>query len=351
MKNLFKTYHLPSEEEFKSIWDNCLFVPDTNVLIGLYRYPQSTRETLLKLFEKINDRIWMPYQVGQEFYNNRLEVIYDQADAYDQVSAALDQSLEVFLKDFEKISIRHPYIDGKKIKDKINRTVELTKKHLKDLKQKHPEWSSKDEILNNIEKLFLNKVGVQYDENLLNDLYKEADQRYRLLIPPGFEDADKKIFPKKYGDFIIWKQIIAKAKDSKKPIIFITDEQKPDWWLKINGKFVGPRFELRKELNKEAGVDFYMYQTLRFIEYAKKYLKIDISETTINQIAQIKEFNERIKTLNESVNEVTSKLSGTVSSNNFDELLSSITESVSNASINGPLQESKIVNKNTGTNK
>ena len=41
---------------------------------------------------------------------------------------------------------------------------------------------------------------------------------------------------KKYGDLILWYQIIDKAKESKKPIILISGDVKEDWWLEKNGK-------------------------------------------------------------------------------------------------------------------
>jgi len=34
----------------------------------------------------------------------------------------------------------------------------------------------------------------------------------------------------KFGDLIIWKEMIEKAKAEKRPIIFVTDDGKSDWW-------------------------------------------------------------------------------------------------------------------------
>lgn len=54
-----------------------------------------------------------------------------------------------------------------------------------------------------------------------------------------------------YGDLIVWKQVIQKSKKDKINIILVTDDLKEDWWLKINGKTIGPRFELIKEFHIE----------------------------------------------------------------------------------------------------
>ena len=74
MKNTFKEYHQFTEEEFAEMWKNCIFVFDTNTLLDFYRY---SRETVAKYFQvlqtlKNNNQIWIPYQVGFEFYENRL---------------------------------------------------------------------------------------------------------------------------------------------------------------------------------------------------------------------------------------------------------------------------------------
>jgi hypothetical protein len=36
------------------------------------------------------------------------------------------------------------------------------------------------------------KVGESFNEQILPNLYKEADDRYKLLKPPGFKDAEEK---------------------------------------------------------------------------------------------------------------------------------------------------------------
>ena len=51
MKSLFKGFYQLTEEEFKSLWENSLFIFDTNVLLNLYRYQSSTRDALLKVME------------------------------------------------------------------------------------------------------------------------------------------------------------------------------------------------------------------------------------------------------------------------------------------------------------
>ena len=102
----------------------------------------------------------------------------------------------------------------------------------------------------------------------MDALKKEGKIRYEQRVPPGYMDADKKDGDeyKKFGDLIIWKDMITKAKSEKKPVIFITDDDKEDWWRKHKGRKLGPRPELLDEFKRETGQEFHIYKFDRFIE-------------------------------------------------------------------------------------
>lgn len=46
MKERFKEYIAPTEEEKRTIWENATIVFDTNILFNLYRYTAETRDDL-----------------------------------------------------------------------------------------------------------------------------------------------------------------------------------------------------------------------------------------------------------------------------------------------------------------
>ena len=52
---------------------------------------------------------------------------------------------------------------------------------------------------------------------------------------------------RKFGDFFLWKELLEHGKEQKRPIIFVTDDKKEDWWLKVKGRTLGPRPELIAE--------------------------------------------------------------------------------------------------------
>ncbi|MDC5679235.1 PIN-like domain-containing protein, partial [Acinetobacter baumannii] len=64
MKEQFKGFYNLEEKEFEELWNNGIFIFDTNVLLNLYRYQYDTRDALLKVMEKLTNRVWIPYHVG-----------------------------------------------------------------------------------------------------------------------------------------------------------------------------------------------------------------------------------------------------------------------------------------------
>ena len=95
-----------------------------------------------------------------------------------------------------------------------------------------------------------------------------------------------------YGDLVLWFQTIDKAKESNQPILLITDDRKDDWWLKFEGRTIGPQPELVHEIVSEADVSFYMYSADPFMEYASKYLKRQVNQRAIEEVRKIRRRDE-----------------------------------------------------------
>lgn len=148
----------------------------------------------------------------------------------------------------------------------------------------------------------------------LEEIYSDGKVRYDRKQPPGYSDSNKSqedkeenkkrdtyihknlAFKRIYGDLILWRELIEECKRiSAKYVIFITDDEKEDWWWSINSmgkKTIGPRPELIDEICTVAEVKlFYMYNSEKFLEYAKKYLKIRIKTKSIDQVKETKLLN------------------------------------------------------------
>jgi len=296
MKTKFFEYYEPSKEQFDKLWNEALFVFDSNILLNLYRYSEDTRNKLLKILEEISKRIWIPHQFAFEYQKNRLEEIKKQNNSYSDILIIIDEGINKIKRRLEKYQ-RHPVLDMKRISNEIEEKIKKIKEEISNSQiESHPNWFEKDTIRIKITQMFDSKVGQPYDNEKLKEIYKEGRERYQKFIPPGYKDQKKDGVnikdSNKYGDLIGWFQIIDKANVSKKPIIFICDDKKEDWWEKQNGT-IGPRPELIREIHDKTNVSFYMYSSDKFMEYAKEQFKIEIDDKIIKEVKELRESNEK----------------------------------------------------------
>jgi PIN like domain len=289
MKKIFREYHQFTDQEFQQLWKNCFFVFDTNTLLNMYRYSRTTVDAYFDVLNELkkNKQLWIPYQVGYEFYKNRINVISEYEKSYDEILSILEKAKS----DIEAKYKDHPFLNLYEIKEEMGKGLSGVEKKIKQAQKNHPKWLEKDEVLEKINSLFDGNIGNNYDEQKLIDIKKEGKERYEKRIPPGFKD-DKKTEDKKYGDLILWYQIIDKAKESKKPIILISGDVKDDWWLEKDGKRLMPLPQLKKEIFDKAGIDFHIYTADRFLELNKTGKK-EIDENTIKEVRKVRELEEK----------------------------------------------------------
>ena len=291
MKSKFPGYFKLTEDERKDLWKNALFTLDANILLNLYRYSDTTRKEFFKILNKIKDRIWIPHQSAQEFFNNRLRVISQQEKSCEKTIS----SLEEIEKGFHN-SRQHPFLDETFLEKFISLNKEICEQ-LEKNKKPHNDRITKDDILDKIESLFDKKVGNEFTEEELQKICEEGESRFKNKIPPGYDDSSKndntELNSRKYGDFIIWKQIIQQSKDLKKGIIFVTDDKKEDWWARFEGKTISPRPELIKEFQSATEQSFHMYRSDRFLEFAHKFLKEKVDEKAIEEIRGLRILDEK----------------------------------------------------------
>jgi hypothetical protein len=273
----------PSNEEFRELWEKCVFVPDSSLLLGLYRYSPILREGILDVFKKIPDRIWIPHQVGLEYLDNKENIIKEETNKYKITSEILDESI----KDLKSKLNKNDLFRKNEATSAISQSlVDKIRKNIKDelvaIKECYPQRDVLENIDVTIMELFTGKVGEPSSLNMLKKISKDGMIRYDLELPPGYKDRGKGGI-KEYGDLIIWFQIMDMAKTEKRPVIFILDDLKDDWWWKSRGKIDGPRYELILEFVSETSMNFYMYTIDQFLKYSKDFIRTEIKAEVIEE--------------------------------------------------------------------
>ncbi len=291
MRKTFSGYYLPTDDEFSELWDNCLFVLDANVLLGLYRYSPKTRDEIINIFKSIKDRLWVPHQAGEEYHRNRVGTIEGLKSVCEEIKEVLhkaENTLEGGLGGFRR---RHPSVDPDHFIDKIKSTFVAIEKEIKMRKIEVPDRRKHDDIMDNITSLLEVKIGPSYSLEKLDEIYDEGKIRYKHKIPPGYKDAEKE-GTKKYGDLVMWYQIIDKAEKDQKPIILITEETKEDWWQLYKSETIGPHPKLTEEIRDKAGVSFYMYRVDPFVRRAKEYFELEVAQDAIDEVQEVRKSDE-----------------------------------------------------------
>ncbi len=91
MKDLFFWKFPLSETDLAELWEKATFVFDTNFLLDFYRVSSSTSDDYFRILEylKDRDRIWLPYQVADEFFQHQKETI-------DKEKKSFQEALSIF---------------------------------------------------------------------------------------------------------------------------------------------------------------------------------------------------------------------------------------------------------------
>lgn len=310
MKKSFSGFYNPTNAETKLAWqsNNTVFIFDTNIFLNLYSYKEETRNDFFRFLSKLKEKIWMPFHVGLEYQMKRLDIIKEAKKVFRDANKSLDDIKELE-KSLKVIVDRFPSLSSEteELLKNINNLIDNYRNSLNELDKNQPCVRSHDEIREQLNKLFDGRIGKEPDQEFINNVEKEGEERYKNKLPPGFEDDKKKgeffygnvKYQNKFGDLIIWKQIIEYIKENHEinNVIFVTDDSKDDWWFNIesNGKKkIGPHAFLIDEIKRINNVQLFdMYSTSYFLQLASKYYPEEkpISEDSINDVESTNIFN------------------------------------------------------------
>ena len=285
----FKFYVLPDEATIRTAMTSGLIVFDTNVLLSAYRFAPEAREELLSALGTIADRIWVPNRVAEEFHKRRLGVISDYDAAYLPVIDALSEIQEKLNDELEpkiaQLANRAALSDLQRSEliGLVSGSTQSAALTAENLRRAHglADLRGEDPILARFQQLFDGKTGPALNEQDLEQAIAEAQRRADNQIPPGYRDARN---PEPFGDYLVWKQTLLEAARQKiSHLVFVTSDNKDDWYQIIKGKTVGARPELVRELMKETGAQLVMMNTTSFLFHAREYLDAEVSPETIRQ--------------------------------------------------------------------
>jgi len=278
MRSAMREWYPLDAQERDLLLSTGTVVFDASSLLALYRLSLEDRARVVDLLDAFKERLWLPRQAAEEYHRNRLQVVYEQLDAYNDIAKRVQA-----LRNQVVESLRaHPVLTQEHIRREISDRLTALERYLQEQHDSmHPEDLRDpihgDGVLDALTELFEGRVGagLVIDDEIL----KVAEDRFTRKVPPGYEDA-KKPKPECYGDYFVWREMLAHVggndanSEGTHGVIMVTEETKGDWWLKetTRQQLVGPRPELVREAS-EAGVSpFWLMSLRRFFTAAASHL-------------------------------------------------------------------------------
>lgn len=277
MKEEFRGYYRPTDEEFATLWQQATISLDANVLLNLYGYSATTRAEVIELLASIKTRIWIPYQFAREYHRNRPRAISEQVSSYADALKAIRELLDQKLKPTH----RHPFVTQRSMRD-----LERICKELEAGKQEYDKLFSDDPYFGKVSEILSTRIGAQPSPEVHARICLDGQKRYAQKAPPGFADAAKPE-PDRYGDLLGWMEILEFGKNQQAPLILVTDDKKDDWWhMYGKDRRLGPRPELIAEYWLTCEQQFYMYSLAEFLRLSQERLGQAVTNAAIEEVTE-----------------------------------------------------------------
>ncbi len=282
MRKHFPAYYRIDKEKLLDDFDKIIFMFDASSLLDVFSLNSQSANEIIKVIEEYKNQIKIPYQSAKEYNKNIHKVLNDQLN---NIQNAEKQFCK--FNDFLNEKRHHPYITEstsnilKQLQQQIKQDFEIQKKYIHD-------QLIFGQLMNKMADILDDRVLDSLSEEELSRIEIEGKKRYDENTPPGYKDKDKT--ENKFGDLIIWKEILQYAKNNDNHIILITNDIKDDWIIRELGTIISPLYELLEEFFKESNRFnniFHIYTLDQFLYFISKKNESIISNATIDNVRNV----------------------------------------------------------------
>jgi hypothetical protein len=261
----------------------CLVVLDANILLLPYQLNKTTLEAAGKVYKSLHaeKRLVIPVQAAREFVINRATKIGDIVAYLNKEANALKKPLTDKIGFLEN---EPEYNDLKVLASKIEDVHKAFRKKAFGIADLLSTEIGNDPTSKVYATLRDAIVDFPLDTDEAQKSFQEdLKRRSSLRIPPGYKDGKK--VQGGPGDLLIWKTILAEGKAHNKDCIFVSAEEKPDWWVRNSGAFQ-PRVELIEEYRSFTGG-----RTVHIVVLSKLLQIFDVPQETVLNVRRAEEAN------------------------------------------------------------
>jgi hypothetical protein len=287
----FEAYRTPTGEDYRRLLTNGLVIPDTNVLLNLYRYHDQTRDDLLSVLEALGERLWVPHQVMAEFWGSRDGVLKDPRSTEDVIGELrkhgnqAENSLRAWAN---KVGLpdrrKDEMVDV--LAGAIATVIERVREYAGDDAAEFARDTNNDPVLARLRTIVEGRVGPPLSDADHREAVKEAERRAKDKTPPGYMDAAKGN-ANAAGDYLVWVQTLREARRRRTDVLLVTADLKEDWWRRPQGQLRGPRPELVAEMRREAQAGLFMLPPKDLLVRARQILQIEVRDESLDNVEHI----------------------------------------------------------------
>lgn len=216
---------------------------DTNALLLPYTIGKDDLGALADTYRKLaaEKRLFLPARSAREFIRHRdrklAELLKAMADERSKIAVSVS-TLPPMLEELEGF---------KELREAATQMAEGRKAYGKAqdaLRRGILAWRGNDPVTALYAEVFTADTVVEHEEDR-DTLKAEWTVRLRDKIPPGYKDAAKSDIG--IGDYLVWKGLLRLGRTHGKDLIFVTGEEKADWFVRSAGEPVFARPELLAE--------------------------------------------------------------------------------------------------------
>ncbi len=229
--------------------ENTLIVFDTNAWLNLYNIPMIALQEIVRGINEHIEKFWIPNQVYAEYKRNQkgkkdaVVELFKNAQSYSL--AEINTSKDRVLQKIKTLKLQnHIWEDDLQdnITKKYKELIDLLKAGYQDLENKYEDdikAIKNNDIVDDLVDSLFDKTEKDFSIIEKMHICEEGEIRYKYRIAPGYTDAEKmedgNNFTKKYGDLLIWKEMLRKVNGTAINMIFVQEERKKDWLAEKNG--------------------------------------------------------------------------------------------------------------------
>jgi rRNA-processing protein FCF1 len=227
----------------EEVKERAIVVLDTNVLLVPYTVTSKSLDAIRSTYQMLRegDRLFIPAQVAREFATQRANKLGEMFMALNRTRNGI-RAPEA--GEYPLLRSMEEYLQLDELERDLKAKLQEYHKTLSTVLDKVRAWRWDDPVSALYREIFTEGAVAEHKEPR-TDTEKFLSHRRANRLAPGYKDAGKD--DGGVGDALIWRTILHLGSEKNADVIFVSLDEKPDWWHRSEKMPLYPRFDLANE--------------------------------------------------------------------------------------------------------